>query len=317
MPIENPNQDDNANAKMPGIRVSVPEKLDLRISLDGVPPALASIIEKYAVPARPSRFRIFLKDYLPALTPVATVVISVAVSIYTYMANDHRSTEALDQIMSEFGTNHEERSRQIAAIKLATYGEKALPAVKMVLGSDDQELRNGGVLVAEQMYRAETVDRGRLTGQIMSYYQSNDRLLRRGVLEWLVEMDHQLSEKEGRAAYDMIKRNFGSAAESCAAQDQNVALQAAKFLFIWAFPDSKDMALGMVRQCRDPSEPSKFSGARESALNAIPKIAKGLSPEQRDRLIRDDLPRLKQVAPELSDLIDRAIAGIQSSGAPR
>ncbi len=262
------------------MRIVVPDKLDLRISLEGIPNALASAVENLAKPAKPApRLRTFLKDYLPALTPIATVVISVAVSVYTYKANDHRSTEALDQIMSVFGGSNDDRARAIAAIRLAAYGEKALPAVRMVLGSDDPQLRSGGVLVAEQMYRAETVKHEELTEKMLGYYSANDRLLRRGVLEWLVEMEHQLSDEEGRLAYDMLKRSFGPRGELCAAQDETVALEAANFLFIWSFTDSKDLVLGLARECRDSTQPDKFEGARQSAVNTIPKLAKAFSME--------------------------------------
>ncbi len=313
--VTNPKTGDRDKAQTAGVRVSGPEKLDLRISLDGIPAALTGVIEKYATPSKPARLRTFLKDYLPALTPIATVVISVAVSVYTYKANDHRSTEALDQIMSEFGPNQDERAHAIAAIKLAAYGEKALPAVKMVLGSDDPQLRSGGVLVAEQMYRAETVDRKKLTREMLNYYSANDRLLRRGVLEWLVEMDHQISDDEARNAYAVVRQSFGAGGELCATQDENVALQAANFLFIWSYPDSKDLVFGMVRRCHDGAQPNKYGGARESLINAIPKIAGALKAEQRAALLRDDLPNLRQAVPELGDLIDHAVNRIQTAGA--
>ena len=298
------------------VRIVVPEKLDLRISLEGIPNALASAVENLAKPAKPApKLRTFLKDYLPALTPIATVVISVAVSVYTYRANDHSSTEALDKIISEFGgNNNDDRARAIAAIKLAAYGDKALPAVKMVLGSDDPHLRTGGVLVAKQMYRAETVERTELTNKMLGYYSANDRLLRRGVLEWLVEMEHQLSDEESRLAYNMLKQSFGPYGELCAAQDETVALDAANFLFIWSFRDSKDLVLGLSRECRDSTLPSKFAGARESAVNTIPKLAKALSNEQRAALLKDDLPNLRKAAPDLNDLIDQAIRSIQNPG---
>ncbi len=312
--------DDRSSGAVDGsaVRIVVPEKLELRISLDAIPNALSSVVESLAKPAKPApRLRTFLKDYLPALTPIATVVISVAVSVYTYKANDHRSTQALDQIISEFGGKGDDRARAIAAIKLAAYGDKALPAVRMVLGSDDPQLRSGGVLVAKQMYRAETVKHGKLTKEMLGYYSANDRLLRSGVLEWLVEMEHQLSDEESRLAYDMLKQNFGPHGELCAAQDETVALKAANFLFIWSFSDSKDLVLGLARECRDSTQPSKFAGAREAAVNTIPKLAKAFSVEQRASLLNNDLPNLRKAAPDLSDLIDQASTSIQKLGTAR
>jgi hypothetical protein len=297
-------------------RIVLPEKLDLRISLEGIPSALATAVENFAKPTKPaSRLRTFLKDYLPALTPIATIVISVMVTVYTYNSEHNRSAEALDKILSEFGGDKEDdRARAIGAIKLAAYGDKALPAVKMVLGSDDAHLRSGGVLVAKQMYRAETIKRGKLTREILGYYAENDRFLRLSVMDWLVEMGRQLSDEESRLAYDMIKQSFGDHAERCAAQDEAVTLQAANFLFIWSFSDSKTLVVGMARECRDKAFPDKFAGARQSAVNTIPRIAKSLSSEERAALLKDDLPSLRKDVPELSDLIDQAAASIQRAG---
>ena len=303
----------------PAARIAVPEKLDLRISLEGIPSALATAVENFAKPAKsPSRLKTALKDYLPALTPIATVLIGVMVSIYTYNSDHNRSAEALDKILSEFGGGaKDDRARAIAAVKLAAYGKKALPAVKMVLGSDDKDLRSGGVLVAKQMYRAETVQREDLTEKILGYYTENDRFLRLSVMDWLVEMGRQLSDKESRLAYDTIKRSFGDHAERCAMQDEAVAGQAANFLYIWSFSDSKPLLLGMARQCRDSAHPGMLQGARESAVGTIPRIARSLSPEERNTLLKDDLPSLRKDVPELSDLIDQAVISIQKEGTMR
>ena len=285
-----------------------PEKLDLHVSLEGIPKALAGAIIELAKPAQPaSKLRIFLKDYLPALTPIATVVISVAISIYTYRANDHRSTEALDKTVSEFGSkNLDERSREIAAIRLAAYGDKALPAVKMVLGASDRDLRTGGVLVAQQMYRAQTVDRKKLTNEILGYYAANDRFLRLGVLEWLVAMENQLSVDDSRLAYKLLQDSFGPHGELCSTQDEDVALEAAKFLYIWSFGDSRAFVLGMATYCTG-------EGAREQAVNTLPVLAKNLSQKERASLLGDDLPNLRKVVPQLKDLIDQAEAHITAA----
>jgi len=284
---------------------TLPEKLDLHISLEGIPNEITNAIARFAKPTETaSKLKSFLKDYLPALTPIATAVISVAISVYTYKANDHRSKDAIDKTVSEFGSkNLDERGREVAAIKLAKYGEVALPAVHMALGANDLDLRTGGELVAQQMYRAKTVDRGKLTKEILGYYAENDRPLRLGVVEWLVMMEHQLSADDSRLAYEMVQNNFRG--ELCTLQDDDVALQAAKFLYIWCFSDSKALVVGMAEHCPG-------AGTQEQAVNTLPVLAKNLPQTERASLLNDALPRLRKSRPELKDLIDQAETKIRA-----
>jgi len=250
----------------PAVRGSMPDKLDLRVSLDSVPHLLAKAVENLAEAAKPeSKFKTFFKDYLPALTPIATGIIAGMVSYYIYQSDHNRSKEALDKTLTEFGEKTDDRARAIAAIKLAAYGDQALPAVKMVLGADDVPLRQGGELVAEQMYRAETVKHEALITKMLSYYGANDPTLRLGVLEWLVKMGHQLSDEEGRRAFDILSTSFGSQGQNCAKQDNHVAMEAANFLLIWSFKDSKELLSGMTTKCADPD----VRRQAQQALDAI------------------------------------------------
>jgi hypothetical protein len=292
------------------------DRIDVHVSVGELPSGLENVIENLGkretpLPAWKAILKAILKDYLPALTPIATAIIAGMVSFYIYSSDHDRSKEALDRTLSEFGRNTDDRARAIAAIKLATYGDKALDAVRMVLGSDDPYLRSVGVLVAEQMYRAETVKHGKLIKDMLSYYEANDRFLRRGVLEWLVEMEHQLSEGEGRLAYEVVAESLGSSGQLCAMQDEEVARDAANFLFIWSFSDSKALILGMAEKCRDAKQPMKFSAARESAVNTIPKLAESLSKPERAILLADDLPKLRKALPEDGELIDKVVMSVQ------
>lgn len=228
------------------------EKVRANPSWDNLLKSLSKAIENSSAPSQPvSRLRSFVKDYLPALTPIATGIIAAMVSYYIYQSDHNRSKEALDKTLTEFGEKTDERARAIAAIKLAAYGDEALPALKMVLGSEDDRLRSGGVLVAEQMYRASTVERTELTKQLLSYYAANDATLRRGVLEWLVKMGRQLSDVESRQAFGVLVQTFGSQGQNCATQDDHVAMEATNFLLVWSFKDSVELLSGMIQKCPD------------------------------------------------------------------
>jgi hypothetical protein len=284
---------------------------------------LAQLLEARKKEAQPSSF---LKDYLPVLTPIAAILVSIVASYYTYEFNHRASVSAasdtLSKLIQEFGPTSKtvdpsaagekapaaqkedndlsEQQDTIKAMKLAVYGSQALPAVKMTLGADDADLRNGGVLVAVQMYRAETINREELTNAMRSYYENP--ALRRGVVEWLTKMDRGLSEQDARLFFDKLKQNFGAQGQFCPDQEENVAREAAAFLRIWHFMDAKDLALGMASKCEGDS-------ARQQAVAALQKIGPLLEAPDRSALVA----RLRTL-PDLSDptVIRDAINEIQS-----
>jgi hypothetical protein len=291
------------------------DKLDLRVSLDSVPSILANAVENLAKPPRPeSKMRVFLKELLPTLTPVATVAISIAALWYTslekerafnatQMAADAARRNTLAEIIVEFGqtvpgpTDHPDPAlaakREVSAMRFAAYGAQALPAVRMSLGASYVGLRDGGEQIAEQMYRAETVERKVLMNEVLDDY--DNQALRQGVLEWLSKMDTQLSPEDSGLAFDKVKQTFGTR-EYCAKQDETVALEAAKVLNMWSLETSKDLLIGMVKSCIDAKKPDKFNDARTQVLGTLAQIAKSW-PEDR-RYIVDGLRSLDTGVPE-------------------
>jgi hypothetical protein len=148
------------------------------------------------------------------------------------------------------------------------YGDQALPAVKLALSAENNAIRRGGVLVAAQMYRAETVNRHRLSTTMASYY--DDSALRLGVSEWFVEMGRQLSPKDGVLALKAISKTFGNAAERCADQDEELAMTAAQYVSEWSSRECIPLALGMLKNCSDRRNPTRFDRVRRQAVNALP-----------------------------------------------
>src|SRR6266568_110564 len=196
-----------------------------------------------------------LKDYIPALTPLAAVFISYLVFHYTDKFNERTSASAsaemLGKLVSEVAQQKDDNAKTIEAMKLAAYGEQALPAVKIVLGADDADLRDGGVRVAKRMYLAETVDRGKLTEKMIEYY--DNAFLRLGVLEWFADIESEdprpLSDKESNGLLFKLKETFGSNAENCVQQGPDMAFGAAQFLSAWSNDGSKSFVGGMKEHC--------------------------------------------------------------------
>lgn len=130
--------------------------------------------------------------------------------------------------------------------------------------------------------------------------------LRRGVVEWLLEMDQQLLEEDRKLFLEKIKHSFGSQAQECTTQGKDVASDVADVLGIWHFPDSKELVLGIAKYC------TEFEGARNQAISALPKIATSLSKQERDSLVVDITSLKPTASDELKLSIANAITEIQN-----
>jgi hypothetical protein len=266
-----------------GVRIVVPGKPDVLIQLKGVPALFAEAADSLTKPSSP--WKSIFKDVVPGLTSLAAVLISIAALVYTNhqkkmadlsaqeqreRAADAAKKKVLAALIKDFGSTAAQSSvpnadtelkLQLAAMELAAYGDQALPAVRMALGAKDTGLRHGGVLVAEQMYSAETVEHGKLTREILSYYTANSPVLRLGVLEWLAEMESQtqFSKEDSMAGFRMVKESFGSSGEKCKEQGEDLAGAAADYLSAGSFADAKDFACGMNKHC-----PKDFVGVHNT-----------------------------------------------------
>jgi hypothetical protein len=123
-------------------------------------------------------------------------------------------------------------------------------------------------------------------------------------------MERQLSEEDARSAFDKLKQSFGAQGEHSAEQggqvsDGQVSQEAANFLLIWHFKESKDLAFGLAKNC-----PANLEGAREQAVAALTKIA---SKEDRDSVAQDLQALLPSAPPVLKDKINYAITQIQKA----
>ena len=308
----------------PAIRIVVPGKPDAIVRLEGVPDGWLKALEEPKKGFFP--WSSIFKDIVPGLTSLAAVLISLAALIFTTyqknaaenLAKDQRE-KAADAAQKKFRTDligsfnglpiptAETNANQIAAMKLAVYGEQALPAVRMALGSNDEGLRYGGEMVIEQMYVAETVPHQKLTQEILAYYPTGSAVLRRGVLEWLAIMGNELQDGDREVALTTVLDGFGNHAETCKQQDQELVRAGAHVLLVWSLAVSgksrdqaKDLALGIVETCKaDPT--------RTEALNALVAMKTSLSQEEQKSIVA----RLKKCMPlasaSLRPSIDNAI----------
>lgn len=128
--------------------------------------------------------------------------------------------------------------------------------------------------------------------------------MRLGVLECFVKMDQDLLKEESKQVTDLLKKHLGAHAERCGEENERVVTESAKFLGIWPSRDSKELLLGMARNC-------PTNTPRIQAINDLPKVAGKLAPEDREAILAS-LQQLYGTAPQIvKPKIDDAIQKIR------
>jgi hypothetical protein len=216
------------------------------------------LVEKFAKPKPKASF---FKDYLPYLSAFLSAIISYGVSIYTYTQKEKASIdsamETLAKVVSESPHSANCQGQFDLAVrtqtmKVSAFGEQALAGVKKYLGSDEESVRCSGVLAAEQMYRDATIEHTKLTKEILGYFETGGSRLQRSVLEWAGKIDSEMPESGRRQAFNMINNRFGSEAQYCGKQDDDVAMETTNLLQIWSLSESKKLLDGMAKNCTNP-----------------------------------------------------------------
>jgi hypothetical protein len=239
------------------------ERLRLQISLEDVPESVAGLLQKLAKPHSESRLRGIVKDFSSLLTPILTALIAGLVAFIGYEFDDHVSRDTLDKITTAFVS--EGSDPNVTAMKIAAYGDKALPAVRMALGIKEPKLRNGAVKIAAQMYFTETVGRDSLTKKMLKYY--DNPVLRLGVLEWFSTIESSqipLSDEYREAFFQKLQKTFGAAGENCEDQGPDMAGAAANLLMTGPLANRKNFVLGMDQHC-----PKSFDAVHRTLRDAL------------------------------------------------
>lgn len=240
------------------------DKLRIEVSLEDVPEPVSGLLQKLAKPHSESKLRGFVKDYSTLLTPIMAAIVAAVVAYFGNKFDDHISKDTLDKITTEFVKGDSDPN--LTAMKLAAYGDKALPAVKIALAADDQDLRNGAVQIASQMYFTETVDRESLTKSMLNYY--DNPVLRLGVVEWFSTIESSqvpLGDLYRNALLQKLQKTFGDAGERCKDQDAQVAQAVSSLLLTGPWATNKAFTSGMNKNCPgNAAAHTNSASARES-----------------------------------------------------
>ena len=275
-------------AAQPNVQVMLPERLQLHISLEGMPDSVSELFQRLAKPTPKFTVTSIFKDYLPVLTPIASGVIAFLIAYYGGKFDDRLTRETVDKIATDIVDKKDDPN--IAAMKIAAYGDKALPAVRVVLGANTDTFRQEGELIVQQMYVDETVNRRKLLDELMHDY--DNPVLRLGVLEALNKMALQLEEPDREPVLSKLTdpvHGFGSDGRKCKQEESDKPpFEAASVLLKWSpvaagdfLQRSKDIALGLTENCLDNENPQRFDRVRTTAANAAARMAKSFPRKER------------------------------------
>ena len=244
------------------VRIILPDTVHLHISVQVTPAASSGTSEKREKPRYRSKLISFLRENGSVLKYVVPAL-SLVAGYFGSQINTQRTRDNLDRITTDFA--YGKGDNDAAAMKLATYGNQALPAVWIALGSQNPDVRNGAVTVAKHMYMDKTVGREKLSAQMLKNYDENPTL-RVGVLEWLATIASvgQLSDTDASAALAKVKNAFGSDGNKCRNQDRQLAEAAANFLSAGSFPVEKNLICGMEKNC-----PKDYGGVQGALSDAV------------------------------------------------
>lgn len=263
-------------------------------------------------------------DFGPSILGIASLIISLIALSLSYLVSDRQDqlkkqevdtaatelrlkflAELNDKVFSELN-DKDYAKRQLAAIRLASFGETALPSLGAALGVQDPNVRTGAVEVVSQMFRSDAAVRKKLTTLLLTYSQAKNLSLRRSALECFVEVIEELDSNERQQIANTIKERMKS--EDCSTQDgEYVIVPTVVFVGNSGSPDAAKLLLGVAENvlCTVPS--------RRAAIDRLPGAAAQSSAADRSEIL-NRLQNLKDNAH--SDLKVNREQAIKKMGTP-
>jgi hypothetical protein len=207
--------------------------------------------------------------------------------------NEAQKRAAISDMLSKFFTDltdTNESKKTFAAIGLAAHGEDALPVVKLALGVEQSPIRASAVDVVVLLFQSGSINRAKLFDELMSYLESPNLQLRRGVLECFFRMGNQLKqEEEGQKIIQYLNEKVNPDGQCWNEGDEQILLGAAKLLSNWPRIDSRDYLLRIARtfNCK--------RSAWFQALESLPEVTRPLGKNERQTIIK----HLEELRPTL------------------
>jgi hypothetical protein len=202
-----------------------------------------------------------LRDNSQTLTLIAASVTTAFVGWYTLGMNarQNASTRAnLRQQAVENLNTPDDTKREIAALGLAQHGADVLPSLDVLLGIQNENVRLGGIKLAELMLRTHTVEEQELVENTLCRdVRAPDPYLRRGALDALTSAFPLLSSHSRDKVFQAVTDLLNSSEEK---RDPDVAASAMHLLRKLSFVRAKPLVVKML------ADPSQDNSAKTAIL---------------------------------------------------
>ncbi len=205
-------------------------------------------------------------------------------------------------------TSEDLRKKRLAAITLAQYAERALPALKISLAANEKDIRSGAAVVVTQMLSDKSVRgtalkpekslRASVLSKLQEYFDEDNAPLRVGVLECYVTINTGLTDDEFEEARSKVSQYVNPWADyTNKPEQQGVLLGAVNFFSSWNRRSSKNFLLAVVSNTTCGDE------ARQGAsiyLDDVTLGATDINDEERKMIIQDVSKTLQALIPSAS-----------------
>ncbi len=269
-----------------------------------------------------------IKDLAPVITSLAAVIVTITIGYSSCKFNERQAALTRDQAavtqadlkrswLADF-TDSDDAKRKIGAIKLAAYGDEALPAIRDALGINNESIRQGGILTALTICRSLPKARAHLLEGMLAYFEEPNSELRLGVLEFYIEASKELNAAEMAAFYKHLKGRLGQNASNCINEEGEFVLKAAIFLALGSFSEAKTLLLDIIRNCPSTAGNDKYEGARNQAVTTLTIVIKKqrASKAERDDVVNSLRVLETDASAEFKSNVEAAISQIQKIQGP-
>jgi len=268
-----------------------------------------------------TKFVKFAKDVGPFFIGLGSIFASLMIAFNTYTFNKEQAitNRLIEKTAAVADFTEDEKKRNVAAVKLAAYGMEAFPYIKVALGVDDPNMREGGVQTLQIMYQTQPDIRARLLTETTAYFNDKNQVLSYGALKFYSAIAPELSEDKERPAFvQQLKSHFGVNAGSCGKDTGDFVLQAVMFLATCRLNDVRQLLLDIAQNCPHEGSNTDYDGARMHAVNMLAEmIEKQHLPKPEREAIVNTLRGLKDdTRQDVNASIDQAITKIEGSKDP-
>ena len=256
-----------------------------------------------------------LKDLGPTFVALVSLAVTVIIAYLAYQVSSQQAAtsslqaatiqaDLLNKYVAELNDPNDTQ-RDLAAIKLAAYGQTAWPTVRLLLGMNSGRVRDGAVRTVVLSFEGGDAERREwLFGSLKESFRASNPFLRQGVLECFLKLRGSLSESQKQGIFGILKEHLGDRGERSRTESAAVVIAAAQVVSLYPSRESIEILLGVLRH-------HQGEGPHRQAVNSLKLIAGRIPSAERIGILNGLRDVRPQASPPIQNMIDNAISEIQ------